>query len=143
MTLVIPSPTGGRGRSREMPKRRFVKVARMRLADAEEGDIVNRHPEAEEGWFAVAKKHRLFNGDIQLSDTTADNTVSGKDFEIVGVQFVSDAEVPEQPPIPAHFLVFNDGSEEPGPDSADDDDGEELESAEPAQPIGVEQAAHA
>lgn len=127
-----------------MPKRRFVKVARMRIVDAQEGDIVNRLPDAEEGWFAVAKKHRLFNGDIQLSDTTGDNTVSGKDFEIVGVQFVSDAEVPEQPPIPAHFLVFNDGSEEPAPESGDDgtDDADD-ESAEPAQPIGVEQTAPA
>ncbi len=120
-----------------MPKRRFVKVARMRLVDAEEGDIVNRVPDAEEGWFAVAKKHRLFNGEIQLSDTTGDATVSGRDFEIVGVQFVSDAEVPEQPPVPAHFLVFNDGSEEPASSSDDQADEAPDENDEPAQPIGV------
>ena len=64
-----------------MAQRRFVKVARMRIADVEEGDVVNARPDSEEGWFAVAKKHRLFNGQMQLSDYQADQTISGNDFK--------------------------------------------------------------
>ncbi len=127
-----PDRTIGRMENASMAQRRFVKVARMRIADVEEGDVVNARPDNEEGWFAVAKKHRLFNGQLQLSDYQADKAISADDFEIVGVQFVSDAEVPDQPPIPEKFLIFDDGSgySDKDPESAESStDGEPAEDA--------------
>lgn len=88
-------------------KRNFVKVARMRIEDVQVGDVVNRDPESELDWFEVAEITVLFNGNLQLSDHTALQTVSGSYYTIVGVQFVAPAEVPEQPPSPLPPAVLD------------------------------------
>lgn len=80
--------------------RNFVKVARIRIEDIRIGDVVNRDPESETGWFEVHETQILFNGDLQLVDRTELVTISGPYFSLVGVQFVSSAAVPEQPPSP-------------------------------------------
>ncbi len=108
------------------------------MADVNEGDVVNAKPDAESGWFAVARKHRLFNGDLQLSDYQADKTISGLDFDLVGVQFASDTEVPEQPPVPQKFLHFNDGSEAPRQEPDEPAEDEAAENGESAAATGPE-----
>ena len=81
-------------------KRNFVKIARIRIEDVQIGDVVNRDPEKEVGWFEVERISTLFNGELQLADRTSLITISGPFFTLVGVQFVSEAEVPNQPPSP-------------------------------------------
>lgn len=80
-----------------MTKRRLVKVVKMRLMDAQVGDIVHRDATAELGWFEVAAKDTMFNGDLQLSDETTYITISGGDYDTIGVQIVTDVELPPQP----------------------------------------------
>lgn len=80
-----------------MNKRRLVKVVKMRLMDAQVGDIVHRDASADLGWFVVADKSTMFNGDIQLADETTYITISGGDYDTIGVQIVTDVELPSQP----------------------------------------------
>lgn len=65
--------------------------------DAEVGDVVNRDADADLGWFVVASKDTMFNGDIQLADETTYITISGGDYDTIGVQIVSEVELPPQP----------------------------------------------
>lgn len=86
----------------------------MRIEDLGIGDVVNRDPESEVGWFEVAATQVLFNGDLQLADRTALITISGPFYTLVGVQFVSPANIPDQPasPLPPEESdeEFDDGS---------------------------------
>lgn len=91
-------------------KRNFVKVARMRIEDVHVGDVVNRDPESELDWFEVEEITVLFNGNLQLADRSALQTVSGSYYTIVGVQFVAPADVPEQPPSPLAQAVTDEDS---------------------------------
>ncbi|NNF54977.1 MAG: hypothetical protein HKN03_11115 [Acidimicrobiales bacterium] len=67
--------------------RRIIKTAKVRLVDAQVGDIVNRNPDAEKGWFQVFEVKTLFNGDLQLADETSYVTITGGDNDLIGVQF--------------------------------------------------------
>jgi hypothetical protein len=67
-------------------QRPIVKVARMRIADVEMGDCVNRDPDATLGWFEVAHIRRLHDGTISVSNESQRSTLSGADVDIVGVQ---------------------------------------------------------
>lgn len=101
-------------------QRNFVKVARVRIEDIQVGDVVNRDPDAETGWFEVDCITVLFNDDLQLADRTELLTLSGPFFTIVGVQFVTAAEVPQQPPSPLPVIeVVEEAVEEaPAPQPA-------------------------
>jgi len=65
-------------------------VIKSRLEDIEVGDVVNRNPDAEQGWFLVDAISILFNGHIQLADDTEQLTVSGGHKDMVGVQLVEE-----------------------------------------------------
>ncbi len=71
-------------------KRRAIQVIKSRLEDVEVGDIVNRNPDAELGWFLVDAISILFNGHIQLADDTEQLTVSGGHKDMVGIQLVEE-----------------------------------------------------
>lgn len=75
--------------------RRIIKTAKVRLVDAQVGDIVNRNPDAEKGWFQVAEIKTLFNGDLQVADDSSYVTISGGDNDLIGVQFAQLIEVPD------------------------------------------------
>ncbi len=75
--------------------RRIIKTAKVRLVDAQVGDIVNRNPDAEKGWFQVAEIKTLFNGDLQVADHSSYVTISGGDNDLIGVQFAQLIEVPD------------------------------------------------
>lgn len=75
--------------------RRIIKTAKVRLVDAQVGDIVNRNPDAEKGWFQVAEIKTLFNGDLQVADDSSYVTISGGDNDLIGVQFAQLIEIPD------------------------------------------------
>lgn len=62
--------------------------------DAQVGDIVNRNPDAEKGWFEVADISTLFNGDLQLADVSTYVTITGRDNDLIGVQFAQVIDTP-------------------------------------------------
>jgi hypothetical protein len=65
-------------------------VIKSRLEDIEVGDVVNRTPDAELGWFTVDAITTLFNGHLQLADVTEQLTVSGDHKDMVGLQLVEE-----------------------------------------------------
>jgi hypothetical protein len=71
-------------------KRRSIKTIKTRLEDVEVGDVVNRQPDAEFGWFVVDAISTLFNGHLQLADVTEQLTVSGDHKDMVGLQLVEE-----------------------------------------------------
>lgn len=75
-------------------QRRIIKTAKVRIVDSQVGDIVNRNPDAEKGWFEVAEINTLFNGDLQLVDETSYVTITGGDNDLIGVQFAQLIERP-------------------------------------------------
>lgn len=77
-------------------KRRSVKVIKSRLEDIEVGDVVNRQPDAEMGWFVVNEISTLFNGHLQLADETEQVTVSGSHKDMVGLQLVREVELDDR-----------------------------------------------
>ena len=94
---------------RDKVKRRAIQVIKSRLEDVEVGDIVNRNPDAELGWFLVDAISILFNGHIQLADDTEQLTVSGGHKDMVGVQIVEEVVLDERgvimAPTPATTVV--------------------------------------
>ncbi len=85
-------------------ERNIVQVARIRAVDAMEGDIVNRDPDSTRGWFLLVNVDRLHDGSINLSDGGVENSFSVAPLEIIGVQLLKVADVPEQPPVPQIVL---------------------------------------
>lgn len=71
-------------------------VIKSRLEDIEVGDVVNRSPEAELGWFTVDAITTLFNGHLQLADVTEQLTVSGDHKDMVGLQLVEEIELDDR-----------------------------------------------
>ncbi len=113
-----------------MSERQFAKVARMRLLDVQVGDVVNKFPDSEAGWFVVAQITRLFNGELQVADFGQDKAVSGSDYDMVGVQFVGAVKVEPQPEIPAELLKVTDHSIDPNAPKVEEEPEEnESESA--------------
>ena len=86
-------------------KRRSIQVIKTRLEDVVVGDIVNRKPDAEMGWFVVDAISTLFNGHLQLADVTEQITVSGTHKDMVGLQLVEEVDLDDRgvlaPPAPA------------------------------------------
>lgn len=73
-----------------MVKRRSIQVIKSRLEDINVGDVVNRNPDADQGWFTVHAISTLFNGHLQLADETEQLTVSATNVDMVGVQLVEE-----------------------------------------------------
>lgn len=110
-------------------KRRSVKVIKSRLEDIEVGDVVNRSPDAESGWFEVVTISTLFNGNIQLADESEQLTVSGDHKDMVGLQLVEEIVLDERgfvmsaaptplPPGPTPALPTTAASEATSPTAA-------------------------
>ncbi len=78
-------------------KRPLVKDATLRMKDVAVGDVVSRTPGEREGWFQVAEITRMFNGKIQVADKDADLAVSGHDFDLIGVQVITELNLPPEP----------------------------------------------
>lgn len=65
-------------------------MIKSRLEDIEVGDVVNRNPDADQGWFTVHAISTLFNGHLQLADESEQLTVSATNVDMVGVQLVEE-----------------------------------------------------
>ncbi len=113
-----------------MPQRQFAKIARMRISDVQVGDVVNKYPDAESGWFVVAQINRLFDGKLQVSDFALDQAVSGMDFDMIGVQFISSVPVEDQPELDPKWLEIVDPSMMKGDKPKDSEGEEEAEEEE-------------
>ena len=75
-------------------KRTVVQIARVRLADLRQGDVVNGHPEHEHGWFMVQALRQLPSGDLVASGDTSTQAVKGQPFDLVGLQVTKEVDVP-------------------------------------------------
>ncbi len=123
-------------------RRRVVRVAQSRMVDIQIGDVVNR-ADLLGGWFVVASVSRLFNGQLQAADSTALQTVSGHDVDMVCIQFVSEIDVPEQPQVEVQAAEASVDPEDhardaDGSDDADSDGGPTSEQTErPSVPASL------
>ncbi len=81
-----------------MTKRRLVKVVKMRLMDAQVGDIVHRDATAELGWFEVAAKTPCSTEISSYRTRPPTSRFLAGDYDTIGVQIVTDVELPPQLP---------------------------------------------
>ncbi|MEZ5230903.1 MAG: hypothetical protein R2710_30780 [Acidimicrobiales bacterium] len=79
-----------------------MQVARMRMQDAVCGDVVNRVPDATEGWFQIGIIETLFDGKTQFSSADRRVTLSGHAHDICGVQVLKPVEM--EMPIPPEVM---------------------------------------
>ena len=110
--------------------RPVIRDAMMRMKDVVVGDVVSRTPHEREGWFQVGVISRMFDGKLQVTDVAGDLAVSGSDFDLIGVQVITELEI-----VVAASSGFGDGNR----DDADADAEHEAET-ETAAP---ESASHA
>ena len=76
-----------------------MQVVRMRMADVQAGDIVNKNPDEYRGWFEVQGIEHLHSGDIALLASSDKYSINGAPNDIVGVQVqqVVDMPAPARP----------------------------------------------
>ena len=67
-------------------QRSIVQVARIRIADAMVGDVVNREPDANRGWFEIDKIEPLHDGSWALLNVETNTSLTGSPLDIIGVQ---------------------------------------------------------
>lgn len=67
-------------------QRPTVRVARMRIKDLRPGDVVNKDPEAMQGWFALTELRPLHDGSVSVVSPVIALTFSGYPDDLVGVQ---------------------------------------------------------
>ncbi|MFN3215756.1 MAG: hypothetical protein ACE367_04610 [Acidimicrobiales bacterium] len=81
-------------------QRPTVRVTRMRIKDLRPGDVVNKDPEAMQGWFAVTELRPLHDGSVSVVAKVITLTFSGYPDDLVGVQVLVPMDFPA-PPVPA------------------------------------------
>jgi hypothetical protein len=77
-------------------QRTIVQIARMRLADIIEGDIVNGQPDNEQGWFEVCEVRDLPSGERVATGAASTQSVKGATWDLLGVQIVKSIEVADR-----------------------------------------------
>lgn len=108
----------------------------MRMKDVVVGDVVSRTPHEREGWFQVGVISRMFDGKLQVTDAPGNLAVSGSDFDLIGVQVVTELELPVEEIVAAAASGFDGG----GGDDGDNTDDEADEPA-PEKPAAEKPAA--
>lgn len=76
-----------------MTQRTIVQIARMRLADVTEGDVVNGQPDNEHGWFEVCEVRELPSGERVAAGAASTQSVKGSTWDLLGVQIAKAIEV--------------------------------------------------
>ncbi len=66
--------------------RDIVKVASIRIADAVVGDVVNRDPDSNRGWFEIDNIEPLHDGSWALLNDATNTSITGGPLDIVGLQ---------------------------------------------------------
>lgn len=82
----------------------------MRMKDVVVGDVVSRTPHEREGWFQVGVISRMFDGKLQVTDVAGDLAVSGSDFDLIGVQVITELELPVEEIVVAAASGFGGGN---------------------------------
>ena len=82
----------------------------MRMKDVVVGDVVSRTPHEREGWFQVGVISRMFDGKLQVTDVAGDLAVSGSDFDLIGVQVITELELPVEEIVVAASSGFGGGN---------------------------------
>ena len=82
-------------------QRPTVRVTRMRIKDLRPGDVVNKDPEAMQGWFAMSDLRPLHDGSVSVVSPVITLTFSGYPDDLVGVQVLVPMDFPAAP-VPAH-----------------------------------------
>ncbi len=100
----------------------------MRMKDVAIGDVVSRTPHDREGWFQVGVISRMFDGKLQVTDAGGDLAVSGNDFDLIGVQVITELELPQEEIVDAAISGFG-GSHDK--DDRDDEGGKPEASSDP------------
>lgn len=93
-------------------QRTVIQIARVRLAEVRPGDVVNGHPDHEQGWFRVVTIRELPSGDLVAAGETNVQSVKGSVFDLVGLQVAKQVDVPGDQPVVANPSVT------PAPDEA-------------------------
>ena len=88
-------------------QRTIVKISKMRICDLVVGDVMNRDPDSMTGWFVVQGVRRLHNGDLNVSSESGGVGVTGRDFDIVGVQVPTLVEQDCDPPASGGLAAVN------------------------------------
>jgi hypothetical protein len=81
-------------------QRHLVQIARIRIGEVVPGDVVNRVPDENRGWFVVALVEELFDGSLQISDVTRQDSFSSGPMDIVGVQLLKPVDLPVNEEVP-------------------------------------------
>lgn len=74
-------------------KRNLVQIARLRMEEVVPGDVVNRNPDDNRGWFVAAVVETLFDGSLQISDATRTMSFSARPLDVIGVQLLKPIEL--------------------------------------------------
>ena len=86
-------------------QRPTVRVTKMRIWDLRPGDVVNRDPEAMQGWFSLTELRPLHDGSVSVVSPVITLTFGGCPDDLVGVQVLVPmdfAALPARAPAPAH-----------------------------------------
>lgn len=67
-------------------QRPTVRVTLMRIKDLRPGDVVNKDPEAMQGWFALTELRPLHDGSVSVVSPVMTLTFSGFPDDLVGMQ---------------------------------------------------------
>jgi hypothetical protein len=69
----------------------------MRIKDLRPGDVVNKDPEAMQGWFALSELRPLHDGSVSVVSPVITLTFSGYPDDLVGVQVLVPMDFPSPP----------------------------------------------
>jgi hypothetical protein len=78
-------------------QRPTVRVTKMRIKDLRPGDVVNKDPEAMQGWFALSELRPLHDGSVSVVSPVITLTFSGYPDDLVGVQVLVPMDFPSPP----------------------------------------------
>ncbi len=67
-------------------ERSVVQIARIRIADAMIGDVVNRDPNSDRGWMEIDTIEPLHDGSWALLHEPTNSSITGQPLDIIGVQ---------------------------------------------------------
>ncbi len=67
-------------------QRAIVKIASIRVVDAVIGDVVNRDPDSNRGWFEIDNIEPLHDGSWALLNDATNTSITAGPLDIVGLQ---------------------------------------------------------
>ncbi|MEZ5341765.1 MAG: hypothetical protein R2706_10010 [Acidimicrobiales bacterium] len=72
-------------------ERSVVQIACIRIRDAVVGDVVNRDPDSNRGWFEIDGIEPLHDGSWALLNQVTNTSITGTPVDIIGIQVLKTA----------------------------------------------------